>query len=68
MKEMVEQAKYKGGALLEIKKGDLRHDLESTQALIIEGSDKDTPEMKQFFETLYAPVREVFSKERGAKL
>jgi hypothetical protein len=65
MKELVEESKYKGGALLEVKKGDLRHDLESAQSIILANEDADSPEMKSFFKKLYDPVREVFAKERG---
>jgi len=68
MKEMVEQGKYKGGALLEVKKGALRNELESAQAIILPGAEQDNPEMKQFFDGLYKPVREVFAKERGAAM
>ena len=64
MKEMVEQGKYKGGALLEVKKGNLRNDLESHQSIIVDGMD---PEVRdKFLSTLYTPVREVFAKERGS--
>jgi hypothetical protein len=64
MKELIELPKYPGGTLLEVKKGDLRHLRESEQAVIIPG-DQETPEMKEWFDRLCEPVREVFAKERG---
>jgi len=67
MKEMVEREKYKGGALMEIKKGDLRHDLPSQQSIIMANEDIETAETEKFFNNLYQPVRETFAKERGAK-
>jgi len=60
MKDMVEQAKYKGGTLLEVSKARLRGELESRQALV-----GDSPEMKAYMDHCYAPIREVFRKERG---
>lgn len=60
MKDMVEQAKYGGGALLEVSKANLRGELESKQALV-----GDSPEMKAFMDHCYAPIREVWRKERG---
>lgn len=60
MKDMVEQAEYKGGTLLEVSKRNLRGALESRQALV-----GDSPEMKAFMDHCYAPIREVFRKERG---
>lgn len=64
MKEMIESEKWKGGSLMEIKKGDLRHELESAQSIVID-ADEDSAEMKKFREGLYGPVREVFRRERG---
>lgn len=63
MKDLVEQGKYGGGTLLEVKKGALRNVLESKQAIVVEGQRSE--DMKPFFDTMYAPLREVFSKERG---
>ena len=65
MKEMIESPKYKGGSLMECRKGDLRHDLPSQQAVIVD--DMDGEAGKKFFGTLYGPVREVFAKERGTQ-
>lgn len=65
MQELIESPKYKGGALLEVKKGELRNELESAQSFTI--SDQETPEMRKFFDNLHAPLREQFKKERGAQ-
>ena len=64
MKEMIESSKYKGGALMECRKGDLRHDLPSAQAVLAD--DMEAGVAEKFFGTLYKPVREAFAKERGA--
>lgn len=63
MVEMVVQGKYKGGALMECKKGALRQEVESRQAVILDGPPG--PEMRGWFDRLYQPLREVFAKERG---
>lgn len=63
MKEMIESSRYKGGALMECKKGDLRGDLPSQQSIIVE--DMEPAAAEKFFGTLYRPLREVFGKERG---
>ncbi|KAK5173522.1 uncharacterized protein LTR77_002203 [Saxophila tyrrhenica] len=65
MKELVEDPKYKGGALLETKKGALRNELESAQSIVIIDADQKSPEMQAFTDKLYAPIREEFKKERG---
>ena len=66
MKELVEDGKYKGGALLEVKKGDLRHDLESAQSFNLDGLDPEVA--KKFIGPMYGPLREVFANERGVGL
>lgn len=63
MKDMVEQSKYKGGTLLEVSKSRMRGELESRQALV-----GDSPEMQAFMNHCYAPIREVWNKERGASV
>ena len=63
MKEMVESSKYKGGALMECRMGNLRGDLPSQQSIIVE--DMEPAAAEKFFGTLYQPLREVFGKERG---
>jgi NAD(P)-dependent dehydrogenase (short-subunit alcohol dehydrogenase family) len=63
MREMVESSKYKGGALMECRKGNLRGDLPSQQSIIVE--DLEPAAAEKFFGTLYQPLREAFGKERG---
>jgi NAD(P)-dependent dehydrogenase (short-subunit alcohol dehydrogenase family) len=63
MKDMIESPKYKGGALMECRKGNLRGDLPSAQSVIVE--DMEPAAAEKFFGTLYQPLREVFKKERG---
>lgn len=63
MKEMIESPKYKGGALMDCRKGNLRGDLPSQQSIIVE--DMEPAAAEKFFGTLYQPLREAFGKERG---
>ena len=67
MKEMIEEPKYKGGALMEVKKGALRNELESAQSIVLEG-EEGSDEMVAFRENLSKPLREVFAKERGVSV
>ncbi|KAK4898818.1 hypothetical protein LTR27_003549 [Elasticomyces elasticus] len=60
MVEMVEQGKYGGGSLLEVAKGKLRNPLESHQSVVVTGA-----EAKAWADQCYAPIREVYKKERG---
>ncbi|KAK3072149.1 hypothetical protein LTR53_007342 [Teratosphaeriaceae sp. CCFEE 6253] len=59
MMEMVQMGKYRGGSLMEVCKERMRNPLESHQAFVV------TPETKAFADTCYAPIREVFNRERG---
>ena len=63
MKEMVESPKYKGGALMDCRKGNLRGNLPSQQSIIAE--DLEPAAAEKFFGTLYQPLRDIFAKERG---
>ena len=60
MKEMVESSRWKGGSLMEIRKGDLRNELESQVAIVVKDEG-----MKEWERRCFEPVREVFRKERG---
>ena len=61
MKEMVENETYGGGSLLRIAKGNLRERLPSQRAF-----DSSKPELKAWADNCYAPIREIFAKERNA--
>lgn len=63
MMEMVQSAKYPGGSLLEVSKGNLRGKLESREAEQIMASQ--IPEFQEWLDINYAPIREVWQKERG---
>ena len=63
MKEMVESSRWKGGSLMEIRKGDLRNELESQVAIVVKDEG-----MKEWERRCFEPVREVFRKERGASV
>lgn len=65
MKELVEESKYPGGTIMEVKQGALRKLVETAQATIDEGMDQQGPEIEAYLNTLYKPVREEFAKERG---
>jgi NAD(P)-dependent dehydrogenase (short-subunit alcohol dehydrogenase family) len=61
MKDLVEQGRYGGGSLLEVSKADGVKLLESNESALTQG-----PEAKAWADGVYAPVREIFKKERGA--
>lgn len=61
MKDLVEQGKYGGGSLLEVTKANGVKLLESNESTLTQG-----PEAKTWADGVYAPVREIFNKERGA--
>lgn len=65
MKELVEESKYRGGTIMEVKKGALRKVVQTELSRIDEGQDQQAPEMEGYFNNLYKPLREEFSKERG---
>ena len=66
MKEMIEQGRYKGGALLEVSKATPRNVLENPQSSAMKGQQGE--ELKAWLDRSYAPLREVFAKERGADI
>jgi short-subunit dehydrogenase len=61
MKDLVEQGKYGGGSLLEVSKANGVKLLESSESTLTQG-----PEAKAWADGVYAPVREILKKERGA--
>jgi NAD(P)-dependent dehydrogenase (short-subunit alcohol dehydrogenase family) len=61
MKDLVEQGKYGGGSLLEVTKANGVKLLESNESALTQG-----PEAKAWADGVYAPVREILKKERGA--
>ncbi|KAK3670114.1 hypothetical protein LTR78_010054 [Recurvomyces mirabilis] len=62
MMEMITEAKYGGGSLMETSKAKPRNMLESREAYKLD--EHSPPEMKSWADECYRPVREVFSKER----
>ena len=63
MKEMIESPKWKGGAMMDSRIGNLRADLPSPQRDI--KGDIEEAVAEKFYGTLYQPLRDVFAKERG---
>ncbi|KAK4542110.1 hypothetical protein LTR36_007141 [Oleoguttula mirabilis] len=64
MMEMVQSGEYPGGSLLECSKRNLRERLESREAGALVMASKSA-EPHQWVEKCYAPIREVWKKERG---
>ena len=61
MRELIEDGKYAGGAVLRMSKGNLREVVDVEQVTAVDMA------RKAWIEGTYKPVREHFGKERGAK-